>query len=571
MPLQKRLKQGAMPALIGLFFLVTGLTPGISLAQSEVEALKEQMKALTEMMQTVQQKLAAIESKTESKESEIKEIDERLNKAEMHTETDKLAFGVELRSRADSIHYQDMLTAPPELFNSFFTPAPAGFNGATAAQIQQAIAGMAAMGMVPPAQKADIDNDIIYTNKFRLNMMAKVNDQLNFEGRLAAYKVWGDSTEVKFNSGSLGDMTFDGNTTSLPHGDTLRLERAYFNYKDQLGMVPINFSLGRRPSTDGPPLEYGNYSLEGGSPMAHLINWQFDGASLSFGLEGMTGIPGFAFKLCYGVGFESDWGNSGSLTSQSDLEDVHLMGFIATLFDNDIWSAELNYAHASDITDGFTGLTVMPFIISVDSATGAYHFTPNSSSAFISRMEPSTNIGNWDAAVLLLRSNLLEWVDWDIDLFLSMGWSHTDPTEVSQNPFWNLLGYSLLSSNGQLEEQDGYSIYAGALFPMPFNARLGIEYNYGSKYWFNFTGAEDSLIGSKLATRGQVWESYYIQPIFRDNFFLKLGGQYYDYEYTGSGNPLGKPVSISDATALDTLFPVIDEVWNLYMSATIRY
>lgn len=106
---------------------------------------------------------------------------------------------------------------------------------------------------------------------------------------------------------------------------------------------------------------------------------------------------------------------------------------------------------------------------------------------------------------------------------------------------------------------------------MPFNARLGLEYNWGSKYWFNFTGAEDSLVGSKLATRGQVFEAYYIQPIYKDNFFLTLGGQYYDYEYTGSGNPLGKPVKIDEATAFDTLNVVIDEVWTAYLSATLRF
>lgn len=569
MPTQRRHTSTVLAVIAGLVFMFTGLTPVRALAQSEVETLKQQMRQLTEMMQTIQQKLDDLETKNEKKAAEIKEIDQRLNTAELHTATDRLAVGVELRSRAESIHYGDMRTAPAALFNSFFTPAPMGFNGATAAQIQQAIAGMAAAGMIPPPEQPDIDNDIIFTNKFRLNMKAKVNNQLSFAGRLAAYKVFGDSTGVKFNSGSMGDITLDGTTASIPHGDTIHLERAYFNYKDQMGDVPINVSFGRRPSTDGPPLEYGNYSLEGGSPLAHIINWQFDGASLSFGLEDVTGIPGAAFKLCYGVGFESDWGNSSSLSSESDVDDVHLMGFIATLFDNDVFSAELNYAHASDITDGFTGLTVMPFIISVD-GTGAYTFTPNSG-AFISRMEPSTNLGDWDAATLLLRTNLYERFEKDIDLFLSLGWTHTDPSTVSQNPFWNLLGYGLLSSNGDLEARDGYSIYAGAVFPMPRNARWGIEYNYGSEYWFNFTGAEDSLIASKLATRGQVWETYYIQPVFQDNFFLKLGGQYYDYEYTGSGNPLGKPVKISEATALDTLFPVVDKVWNLYLSATLRY
>jgi hypothetical protein len=245
------------------------------------------------------------------------------------------------------------------------------------------------------------------------------------------------------------------------------------------------------------------------------------------------------------------------------------MGFIATLYDNGLYSAVLNYAHASDISDGFTGLTVMPFIVSKDDA-GRYNFSPNQG-GFISRMEPSTELGDWDAAALLLRANTIELFDKDIDLFLSTAWSHTDPDRVSENPFYELMGQGLLSSNGELESHDGYSIYAGARFPMPFDAKLGLEYNWGSKYWFNFTGAEDSLVGSKLAVRGSVYEGYYIQPIFGRNFFVKLGGQYYDYRYTGSGNPLGEPIKVDEATALDSLNAVIDDVWVGYLSATLRF
>jgi hypothetical protein len=64
-------------------------------------------------------------------------------------------------------------------------------------------------------------------------------------------------------------------------------------------------------------------------------------------------------------GFEGDWGNTYALGNQQpDVDDVHMFGIIATLFDNDETSAVLNWAHAWDITDGFTGLTVMPFIVS---------------------------------------------------------------------------------------------------------------------------------------------------------------------------------------------------------------
>jgi len=210
----------------------------------------------------------------------------------------------------------------------------------------------------------------------------------------------------------------------------------------------------------------------------------------------------------------------------------------------------------------------MPFIVTKNSA-GQYNFTPNSG-LYVSRMEPATNIGDWDAASLLLRTNLAERFA-DIDLFLAASWSRTNPSQISRNPWFEIQGQGLLSSNGKLESHDGYSLYAGAVFPMPFDARLGVEYNWGSQYWFNFTGAEDSLVGSKLATRGQVLESYWIQPIVNEKFFVTLGGRYYDYQYSGSGNPMGAPVKIDDLRGTDTLNAVVDDVWNGYLSATLRF
>jgi len=562
----------------GVLLLLCTFFPLNGFASSETDEIREQLRIMNENMKALQDKLEKLEQANAEKKSEIEEMDERLNKAELHTATDKISFGIELRSRAESLHYKDMRFAPTQFVAQLFQPynpgmpLMGGINGATLAEAQSLMGQISTFGI--PANKVDADNDIIYTNKFRLNMKAKINNNLSFAGRLAAYKVWGDSTGVKYNTGSLGDVTLDGNTSSLPHGDTIHLERAYFNYKNRIGEVPINFSVGRRPSTEGPPLEYGNYSLEGGSPLAPLINWQYDGISLSFGLEEVTGIPGADFKFCYGIGFEGEWGNSTSLNeSKPDVDDVTMLGFISTLFDDDNTSLILNYAHASDVTDGFTGLTVMPFIVSKQDSNGdgtpEYYLAPNTG-AYISRMEPYTNIGDWDGASLLLRTNLSESLA-DIDFFLAGSWSHTDPSKVSENPFFELMGQGLLSSNGDLESQDGYSVYTGAIFPMPLDARFGLEFNWGSKYWFNFTGAEDSLVASKLAARGKVYEAYYIQPIFRDNFFLKLGGQYYDYDYTGSGNPMGAPVKIDGIGAVDTLNTVIDKVWLAYLSANLRW
>lgn len=530
-------------------------------ASDDVDMLKEELKKMSQTMEALQKKIEAMEKENTEEKEEVKYLSNRVDKTELHTVTDKISFGAEIRTEGHSLHYSDMQVAPSSLAGAML-----GLGTGTPQQFMTAIGAAGPH----PVETFDAHNDFLPTTKFNLNMKAKVNNNLNFDGRLAAYKAWGDATDVKYNSGSLGDVTLDGNTSSVPHGDTIHLERAYFVYSNDVNDVPVSFSIGRRPSTDGAPMEYGKNSLVAGSPLAPIINWQFDGASLAFGLEDVTGIPGAAFKFCYGLGFEGGWGNSYSLQNTSaDVDDVHLFGIIATLFEDDSFSAVFNYAHAWDITDGFTGLTVMPLIVT-ENPNGTYTFAQNTG-GYISRMQPATDIGDWDAASLLLRSNLEERTGKDIDVFLAMSWSHTDPSKVSSNPFYKFMGQGLLSSNGQLESQHGYSIYTGVRFPMPYDGKLGFEYNWGSKYWFNFTGAEDAIAGSKMAARGSVYETYYIQPIISDNFFVKLGAKYYDYEYTGSGNPLGAPVKISEVSAMDVFFPVADKVWDAYASLTMRF
>ena len=43
----------------------------------------------------------------------------------------------------------------------------------------------------------------------------------------------------------------------VPGGATLRVDRAYFTWKN-IAAVPLYLSLGRRPSTDGPPMHFRN-------------------------------------------------------------------------------------------------------------------------------------------------------------------------------------------------------------------------------------------------------------------------------------------------------------------------
>ena len=79
-------------------------------------------------------------------------------------------------------------------------------------------------------------------------------------------------------------------------------------------------------------------------------------------------------------------------------------------------------------------------------------------------------------------------------------------------------------------------------------------------------------IGSKLATRGHVGEAYYIIDI-NPRMSIKLSGIYYDFEYTGSGSPVGKPQKIDDVkdgTAY-SLLPAIDTAYDLNATVTVQF
>lgn len=55
--------------------------------------------------------------------------------------------------------------------------------------------------------------------------------------------------------------------------------------------------------------------------------------------------------------------------------------------------------------------------------------------------------------------------------------------------------------------------------------------------------------------------------------FIKLAGLYYDYEYTGSGSPVGKPQKINDV--LDgkafSMLPAVDTAWNVNAALTVKF
>jgi hypothetical protein len=423
-------------------------------------------------------------------------------------------------------------------------------------------------------QEQDIKNDAIWTSRIRLDLRSDPTPNLTFGGRLSANKVWGDSTGIKWYSGDMSSVAMDGNINQKGSDSAIRMERGFVTYRDDSAAAPWHFSLGRRPALDGAPWEVSQNSVVGGSPMAHAINWQFDGASLGFDLSKQAGIDGFNFKICYGSGFESGVGsgNSYAMAYDNDVSDTSFLGYIMRLYEKGDTRVINMYAHAFDITDGFTGLVAMPFAIAgVDAdGNGAYdtYFLDANKGGYVSRMEAFTNIGSMDLLTLLYQTKIS-----DVDFFIDLAGNYASPSGRSLNPMMQFMGTDgLLSGDGDYSSKTGYSVWAGMKVPVTkTGGALGFEWNWGSRYWFGFNGGEDTLNASKLATRGHVLEAYYHQPIIGKKLLVTIGGQYYLYEYNLSGNPMGNPKKIDDLTALDTIMPSPDTMWSAYANLNYRW
>ncbi|MCD8557348.1 MAG: DUF3373 domain-containing protein [Shewanella xiamenensis] len=544
------------------------------------------------------QKMAELKQQLADITEQLDELNSRVDKTERHTSLDRLEITGDFRTKAHSLHYRDVVWNPAIKvdFNDFGAKAMSGAFGmpndpnSPLGQMMQANPDLAAafqngmlQGVMPYvlAQQhiQDIDNDIFYTTRLRLNLKAKVWDNVSFAGRLSMYKNWGDSTGVQVFD-SWRSFTMDGTSSGNTSGDWLRVERAYFDWKNINGSE-FYLSIGRRPSTYGPPSHYRENELRGGTPSGHLVNFNFDGATLGYNLGEITGIEGQVVRFCYGQGFESQWGN-GEMFGDIVTKDTHLGGFNIDAINDGTNFLQFTLFGAKDVNDGFKGTMAFPTQLAGIFAPTMYQDMQKFDNFnFVTRVQPSGVIGDMYLGGIGFAREEANDIKW----FASLGWTRAEPNG-NAGMFGGMLSDAIfeaeLNSTGteiimvpktsdDTETKDGYGIYVGIQIPAPYG-KFGLEYNYGSEYWTPFTQAQDDPIGSKLATRGHVGEAYYIFDI-NPKMFIKLAGLYYDYEYTGSGTPVGAPQKIDDVLAGSaySMLPVVDKAFDVNASLTINF
>lgn len=503
------MKKIIAPLLIGAA-LSSAFAADDSLKQ-EVEALKAQMAEL---------KNAQAKLNVDALRAQVSEI-------KAHDAGDNIKWTVDFRTAYDVVDYK--IGAGMAATGNYDMTAP-GY------------------GMFSPTGKSKADN-ALWTNKLILGMGAQPADNLVFKGALGVYKAYGQTNTQ--NTSMFQD--FDWYGTQKPNDSTIRLREAYFLYFGDMGDVHYSASFGRRPSVDGFMTNLRADNENPASPVGHNINMEFDGASFKFDLDKVTGISGMYIKLCLGRGFSETTGsysqnaatggfNPGYI-EDGNTPNMDLAGLLIQWYDDGQYKLMTNVFKGWNMMDIGNDITMSNPM----SPTGTYTMLSNG----------LHDVGDLTGVSLSLQVNgigngINDFLD-DSIFFISYAMSKTDPNNVTVNTLNGskaaaaAFGFGGEGMLGSADKETGSSIYTGVQVPgIMQGQRLGLEYNHGSKYWRSFTYGEDTLIGSKLAARGDAYEVYYTLPIVKKNLTAQLSYVYIDYDYAGSdlffgqtGNPSG--------------------------------
>ncbi len=198
-----------------------------------------------------------------------------------------------------------------------------------------------------------------WTSRFRINMDATFSETLSFHGRLAMYKNWGDSDDA-----TASGMLIDANRAHQSSSSNLWVDRAYVDWIPEGLPVPVAITIGRQPSTEGPPFEFKENRLRQSTYPAHLFNGESDGIVATLGLERYTGIAEMGLRLGYSKFYHSDDdNNTGSAFPFLDDGEAGDSNVFGILFESELPGLSdslvvLSYAMVRDLPSSMIGPTL---------------------------------------------------------------------------------------------------------------------------------------------------------------------------------------------------------------------
>lgn len=491
-------------ALASSSFASTDMMKQLEALKAQIAALEAQIKAQGEKSTQLEDGLKQQEQKIVKVEKKVNKTNETVNQVKAHDAGDNIKWDVDFRTQVDNVSYK-------------------------------------------LANGKKLRNDGIMSNRLWLNMKFQADDNSSFFGTLAYNKLYGDNrADITTQGGTGNNAGFDWVTNeSATNDNEIKVKEAFWLYANDtfLGTeVPWTASVGRRPSTDGLGINF-RANQERKSALSHTVNVEFDGASVMFNLDKLTGVDGMWVKFCAGRGltnaklrFSSD--GYDYMDNGDTAENVDMAGIIFVPYDNGQYSIHTNYAKAWNL---------------IGNQDSNFDGVADSNGKFF-------NFGDIELATIMFKAwgvgnGISDFLD-DTTLFASYAMSKTSPDG----------GKAML---GSTNSETGHSYLIGANMPCPLSedARVGIEWNKGSKYWRSITYGEDTMAGSKIAARGTAWEIYRHQKL-TDALSFTLRYTHIDYDYTGSNGffgDFGTPMSMDNPNAANA----VSEAQNI--TANIRY
>lgn len=471
--------------------------------QKRVEFL-EDGKPVTDT-EDVQSQPVAQDERYEKLTVNIDEIYDTLDDLETKKLQNKLNFGAELRTRVDYFKGENYDYVDTVKFSEALNSGASYFQaGADSVKHEDS--------------HKDYSN---WSNRYRITMDARVTDTIEFHGRLSGGGYWGDSDS--------GDAFFGKSQVFLGGQENgLGIDRFYVDWIPTGLPFPFALTVGRQPSSEGPPFELRENTVRQSTYPALLFNGIADGLVATLGLDRYTGLDNSGLRFAYGKAYHSD--SDSYLTPFPFFND-------GEAGDSDIYAgffeSKIPGLQDSLMVFSYARIQGLPTLFS-GPAEPIFHFS-------------NENLGDMDLWGIHLQAKNI--VDSGLDLFFSYAGNHSSPDKPTA------IG---LLSWGNTEEQSGYAFYSGLRYSIPFeplnNPKLGFEYNYGSKYWYSMTVGCPSPF-NKLATRGSVYDFYYIQPVNKYLFF-RAGYLRAEYDYTLSGLYVGEPEPSN--TTLEDVYLLMD-------------
>ncbi|MDR2151362.1 MAG: DUF3373 domain-containing protein, partial [Helicobacteraceae bacterium] len=325
------------------------------------------------------------------------------------------------------------------------------------------------------ADGSSAKNDALFSNRLRLDMKYQPQSSLSFFGRLSYNKLYGDS--INHSQRPAAFDNFDWISSESASDDAIRLQQAFFIYSGTFGEnLPFSASIGRRPSTGGIPLHYREDDAAQ-SPLSQMVNAEFDGASFQLSLDKLTGVSGMYAKLCLGRGltnakprFSQDGADYATYKDGSHKDNIDMAGLIFQPYYDGQHRVVTQFIRA-------VNLIGYEFDASGAPKNGFRDFGAINAASIVYAQE---GVGEFSGGFLD-----------DVKFFVGYSVSQTDPSGNRK----------MLGSN---DSKTGQNLHIGVQTPAFWSesGAIGVEFNYGDKYWRSFTYGEDTAIGSKMAARG---------------------------------------------------------------------